>query len=608
MRVVFSSLVFFLTSVLSAQLIPAGQPVPKGPNPPVVFLNGYQSGCSGSDFASNFGAADKLLQAHSIVTLYFDNCTVASVFNAKPDIETVGKAFGQFLSGLTFTDGTPVTQVDVVAHSMGGLVVRSYLAGITDSTPRTFSPPATPPIRRIVFLATPHFGTAIAGLLGLGSADNQTLEMTPGSSFLLALNTWNQGTDDLRGIPAISIAGNGGTGQESMAGFDDGVVALSSASLGFARPGLTRILPDCHTTNSLLVLAGYCPSSAVALNQITNDTSNSVSQILVSFLTGTTAWQSVGTAAEANALLSATGGLNVQLRDQNDAPISISGASYATSTTPTPLKVNSNASAYVEAAPAGAPLSVSITPVSGTVQTASLTPPSTTVLTAIVKPGPAISPKGVICAAGPAPFPYDVAPGAYVSIYGTNLAGSTAAATQPYPTQIGDVQVLVNGVAQPLVFVSAGQINFVYANSTPGLTQLTVKNINGQNTVNVRVAPAVPSIFLLDSAATAAAVDAIKGTVVSASSPFHAGDLVSIYVTGLGATTRTNFLDYAQIVPAVTVGGTPAAVSYAGRAPTFAGLDQINIVIPNVLNPGAAVPVVVTSNGRASNTAFLPIK
>jgi uncharacterized protein (TIGR03437 family) len=180
-------------------------------------------------------------------------------------------------------------------------------------------------------------------------------------------------------------------------------------------------------------------------------------------------------------------------------------------------------------------------------------------------------------------------------------------ATQPYPTQIGDVQVLVNGVAQPLVFASAGQINFVYANSAPGLTQLTMKNSSGQNTVNVRVAPAVPSIFLLDSASTAAAVDVTTGLVVSASAPFHAGDIMSLYVTGLGATNRINGLDYAQIVPGVTVGGVACAVSYAGRAPSFAGLDQINCTIPAGMT-GAAIPVVVTSNGRASSTAFIPIK
>jgi hypothetical protein len=299
-------------------------------------------------------------------------------------------------------------------------------------------------IRRAVFLGTPHFGTAIAGVLGV---DIQTSEMTPGSSFLFDLNSWNQGTDDLRGIQAIAISANGGTGQESsMPGFDDGIVTLTSSSLGFYRTGVTRILPDCHTMNSLLTLFGYCPSSALALNQITNDPSNMVSQILVSFLTGTTAWQSVGQAAEANSILSTTAGVELQLRDQNDAAISISGATLPNAGGgTTKLLVNSNTTAYFEALPSNSKLNFQITPATtGTVQSATETLPATTSVAAVVKPGPMISPKGVIPAAGPAPFHYDVASGAYVSIYGANLSSTMTGAAPPYPLQIADVQVLVD--------------------------------------------------------------------------------------------------------------------------------------------------------------------
>src|ERR1700755_660506 len=92
-----------LPLLAQAQLILSG-PIPKGPNPPVVFLNGYQIGCSGTDFASNFGAADKLLPTSSIVTLYFDNCSVGSP-STRPSIEALGAAFGAFLAGLKYTDG-----------------------------------------------------------------------------------------------------------------------------------------------------------------------------------------------------------------------------------------------------------------------------------------------------------------------------------------------------------------------------------------------------------------------------------------------------------------------------------------------------------------------
>ncbi|HZL55604.1 MAG TPA: IPT/TIG domain-containing protein, partial [Bryobacteraceae bacterium] len=78
-------------------------------------------------------------------------------------------------------------------------------------------------------------------------------------------------------------------------------------------------------------------------------------------------------------------------------------------------------------------------------------------------------------------------------------------------------------------------------------------------------------------------------------------------LTGLGATNRQNNLDYAQVQPTVSVGGQNCNVGYAGRAPSFAGLDQINCAIPAGVT-GAAVPVIVNSNGRVSSTAFVAVQ
>jgi uncharacterized protein (TIGR03437 family) len=598
------ALLLLIPVFLTAQLIPVGQPVPKTANPPVVFLNGYQSGCTAdSSFSSNFGSADKLLQSAGLVTLYFDNCTVTG----SPTIEAVGIAFGKFLAALKYTDGTPVTQVDVVAHSMGGLIVRCYLSGKQDTAlaPATFIPPATIPIRRAILLGTPHFGTALANLLG---SDKQSLAQSLGSQFLFDLATWNQGTDDLRGIAAIAVSGSGGTGTESgIKGFDDGLMTLTSSALTFARPGFTRIVPYCHTANSLLLLIGYCTSGTPTLNILTTDPNNLVGQILISYLTGTEAWKTIGESGDTNAVLSGRAGLSLQLRDKTDLPLALIGGSVTNATPALNLKANAGGLLYAEALTANTSLDLQLTPLSGTAQTTSLKLAGGTTSPTIVKPGPVISPRGVIPAAGPAPFPYDVAPGAYVSVYGANLASATQGASIPYPTQIADVQVLVNGVAAPMVFVSTGQINFVYPNVAPGLTQLTVKTMDGQHTVNVRVAPAVPSIFLLDAAGTAAARNALTGTVVGPNSPLRADDFLSLYVTGLGATNAVNNLDYALTLPVLTIGGQNVPLTYAGRTPGFAGLDQINCKIPAGLK-GDAVPVVVTSGGRSSATAYLAIQ
>jgi pimeloyl-ACP methyl ester carboxylesterase len=332
------AVLFCFSALLSAQLIPMG------PNPPVVFLNGYQLNCAGSNFAASFGNADAVLQANQIFTLFFDNCTVPN----KPSLETLGSAFGQFLAGIKYADGSSVPQVDVVAHSMGGLVVRSYLAGKQDTNPSTFTPPATPGIRKAIFLATPHFGTALTTYLGV---DKQSQELTIGSQFLFDLNTWNNGTDDLRGVDALAVAGNGGTGLESfLPGFDDGLATLTSASLSFARPGRTRVVPACHSNDALLTALFLCAGSAPSIAKIM-DANNVVGQIIVSFLTDTNQWQMLGQAIEMNPLASTLGGLYLEAQDLNGAGQPIASASVSTPAGTGSLSLNSGKIAYSERLP-----------------------------------------------------------------------------------------------------------------------------------------------------------------------------------------------------------------------------------------------------------------
>jgi YVTN family beta-propeller protein len=54
--------------------------------------------------------------------------------------------------------------------------------------------------------------------------------------------------------------------------------------------------------------------------------------------------------------------------------------------------------------------------------------------------------------------------------------------------------------------------------------------------------------------------------------------------------------------PTVTIGGVPVQVTFAGAAPCCDGLQQINLMLPDSLAGAGRVPVVVTSNGQASNT------
>lgn len=79
-------------------------------------------------------------------------------------------------------------RVDVVAHSMGGLATRWYL--------RTHD---GAPVRRVVFIGSPHHGTLSAHLAWGGGRE----EMMPGSPFLDTLNTEAPTPPD--GVEAITI-------------------------------------------------------------------------------------------------------------------------------------------------------------------------------------------------------------------------------------------------------------------------------------------------------------------------------------------------------------------------------------------------------------------
>jgi uncharacterized protein (TIGR03437 family) len=270
-------------------------------------MNGWQFLCTGEETSKDtFGNLENELNQAGISTVFFDNCAECT----DCPIESLGGALGQFLSSYRYSDGSPVQQWDLVAHSMGGLIARAYLAGLKASG--TLAPPPNPGIRKLVEVATPNFGSFQA----LSIAGEEAKEMIPGSAFLWNLATWNQRGDDLRGVDALAIIGDEGSfpfgflDLNSLEYATDGVVSLTSASLGFARDqSRTRIVPYCHIDSSFWnSVVGPMDCSGYGIANV--DANNSVTgQIVLSFLDGTSDWMSIGQTPNQNYYLAQYGGI-----------------------------------------------------------------------------------------------------------------------------------------------------------------------------------------------------------------------------------------------------------------------------------------------------------
>jgi uncharacterized protein (TIGR03437 family) len=546
-----------------------------------VFLNGYIQSCQGNDFASTFATADQVLAAAGRASVFFDNCSVRQA-GTVPPIEELGAAFGRYLDALRYADGQPVPQVDIIAHSMGGLIVRSYLSG--KQAGGEFRPPENTRIRRIVFLGTPHFGTPVATLAN----DVQTQQLLPGSNFLWELNTWNQGIDDLRGVPSLNVAGDAGGGPLASLGrlpvrFHDGVVLLSSA----ASWAPVRVLRFCHTTGQAEL---GCENWEGFLPRMTG-ASHESARIATSFLAGTDAWMTVGRApAESN--LNNQAGLWFRMFDNNGNPVPLATAE-AVQPSQT-LEVRNGLTAWTARIAAG-DVTARLNGGPNTI----LSAPAGVTTTAAVKPGPLV---GAAVPTFAVVSPRAVAPGAFISIYGRDLAAAAVeAGAQPYPTTLGGVEVRIGNESLPLNYVGPTQINAIMPESVTGLQTLTVINSAGRHSVRVLIERTAP-------AAHAVAANALTGARVTAEAPIREGEYLSVYLTGLGQTERrADGLDWAREVPTVQIGNGNCALLYAGRSPGYAGLDQINCQVPANLNCTNCT-LSVRTGGKLSNSFQVPVR
>jgi uncharacterized protein (TIGR03437 family) len=210
-----------------------------------------------------------------------------------------------------------------------------------------------------------------------------------------------------------------------------------------------------------------------------------------------------------------------------------------------------------------------------------------------------------------------VAPGGLVTIKGSGLAQGTGVnLTPPLPTTLADTQVMLGGVALPLLYASDGQVNAQVPSALPVNTQQQIMVIRNGNAPSVPdqvgIAQASPAIYTIsqNGSGQGAIVDSFTGVVKDSNSPATASDFISIYCNGLGQVSPvvpdgqpagSNPPSSTVNKVTVTIGGVPATVSFAGLSPGYAGLYQVNVQMPSGVTPGNQ-SVVITVAGQSSPT------
>jgi len=227
---------------------------------------------------------------------------------------------------------------------------------------------------------------------------------------------------------------------------------------------------------------------------------------------------------------------------------------------------------------------------------------------------PAQSSFSVVSAANYQPA---IAPDSIASIFGTNLARATAIASLDsagqLPTELAATRVEVNGQTAALFYVSPSQINFVVpAGIVPGTTTVVLRATvtNATRSASVQTAPTVPAAFSSD--ASGRGPGAILNAVTFTRAPF-----VVQTDNGLANNldTRTRLAAYGTGFRHAKNAGARATdskgnrydltVEYAGAAPGFFGLDQLNFIVPAELDGTGAVSLeILTEDGTSNVVTF----
>lgn len=223
-----------------------------------------------------------------------------------------------------------------------------------------------------------------------------------------------------------------------------------------------------------------------------------------------------------------------------------------------------------------------------------------------------------------------IAPGSLASLYGQNLAAATAqAGSLPLPVSLGGVTLAVTDSAgvqrsAPLLYVSPGQINFLVPDGTaPGTATFVAAGGTVSQSFTAIVQTVAPTLFSMSG--TGSGVAAALAVMVQAGNPrlqspvpvFQCANAVCVSVPLSLGVDQPLFVSFygtgirnrgSLASASVTINGISLPALYAGPAPDYVGLDQVNVGLPLTLRGSGEVKVALTVDGQTSNVVTINVR
>lgn len=217
--------------------------------------------------------------------------------------------------------------------------------------------------------------------------------------------------------------------------------------------------------------------------------------------------------------------------------------------------------------------------------------------------------------------------------FGDALATTTVnATTLPLPTTLGGTRVRIKDATNrttyaPLFFVSPTQVNYqIPKGVAPGLGAIVIESADGtvSTQTNVQIDGVAPSLFSAnasgkgvaaaqvqrvksDGTSTMEAVsyfDQLRGQIMAA--PIDLSSVTDqnyLVLYGTGVRSRSQLSNVTA-----KIGGVAVQTTYAGSQNGYAGLDQINIMLPPALSGRGDVDVELSVDGKSANVVKVKIK